>query len=75
MKVAIHDKTVNPVYGDGVIYVEINDEAAGPFVVLTQNALSGDPERTGKVCFDYATEWPAVFSSVQSLMTQQGIKD
>ncbi|MFW6311302.1 MAG: hypothetical protein ACOC1K_03605 [Nanoarchaeota archaeon] len=36
LKVSIHHKLVNPIFGDGVTHVEIEDEASGPFIILTQ---------------------------------------
>ena len=38
MKIAIHSEKSSPVFGEGVIYVELEDLAAGPFIVLSQNA-------------------------------------
>ena len=32
--IAVHRKTVNPVFGEGAIHVSIEDEAAGPFVTI-----------------------------------------
>lgn len=42
LKVAIHRKQDNPVFADGVIYVTLNDEAAGPFIVLQSNAVTNE---------------------------------
>jgi len=57
-----------------VIYVEIDDEAAGPFVMLSQPSIDG-PEHAGKICIDHASEWPAVVRAVGMLMAQPGIKE
>lgn len=45
MKVAIHQPGINPVYGDGVIYIEVVDEAGGAFIELSQgeNRVQIDP--------------------------------
>jgi hypothetical protein len=34
--VSIHPENVNPVYGEGVTHLCIQDEGAGPFITLTQ---------------------------------------
>ena len=76
MKAAVHPNTENPVFGDGVIYVEVHDDAAGAFVTLSQPTASQiDPEYTGKVMIDYETDWPAVVQAVHTLMHQPGLKD
>jgi hypothetical protein len=41
VKVALHRRRDNPIYGEGVIYVSVDDECVGPFLVLTQNHDSG----------------------------------
>jgi hypothetical protein len=34
--IAVHSPDLNPVFGEGVITVRLDDEAGGPFVVLEQ---------------------------------------
>lgn len=36
VELAIHRKSRSPVFGEGVIYVRLDDEAAGPFVTMKQ---------------------------------------
>ena len=36
IKISIHLENVNPVYGEGVTHVSIQDEGAGPFITLSQ---------------------------------------
>ena len=36
IRIAIHPENVNPVFGEGVTHVHIQDEAAGPFLTLSQ---------------------------------------
>ena len=36
IKISIHSENVNPVYGAGVTHVNVQDEAAGPFLTLSQ---------------------------------------
>lgn len=46
MKIAIHPEGQNPVYDDGVLYLELVDEGAGAFLELSQgeNKVAIDPE-------------------------------
>ena len=37
IKVAIHPKDANPVFGVGVTHVSIEDEASGGFILLAQH--------------------------------------
>ena len=36
ISISIHPENLNPVYGDGVTHVSIEDEGAGPFIELLQ---------------------------------------
>ena len=36
IRIAIHLENLNPVYGGGVTHVNVQDEAAGPFLTLSQ---------------------------------------
>lgn len=42
IKVAVHRKYDNPIFGENVIHVSVDDEAAGPFIVLESNAGHAD---------------------------------
>jgi hypothetical protein len=42
IKVAVHRKDDNPIFGENVIHVSVDDEAAGPFIVLESNAGHAD---------------------------------
>lgn len=72
MKIAIHSEKSSPVFGEGVIYAELEDLAAGPFIVLSQNLNEQDLE--GKVAIDYEYEWPLVVAAVDRLMKQKNIE-
>jgi hypothetical protein len=37
LKVAVHREDVNPVFGEGVTFVSVDDEAGGPFLVIEQH--------------------------------------
>ena len=34
IKVAIHRRGTNPIFGEGVVHVSVEDETGGPFIVL-----------------------------------------
>lgn len=42
IKVAVHRKDDNPIFGENVIHVSVDDEEAGPFIVLESNAGHAD---------------------------------
>lgn len=42
IKVALHRKADNPIFGENVIHVSVEDEAAGPFIVIESNAGYAD---------------------------------
>lgn len=73
-QIAIHAPGSSPVFGEGTLFVEVADDAAGPFVAISQNG-SGDPEYAGKICLDYDTDWPALAQAVQMLMQQPGVQE
>jgi len=36
IRISIHPENVNPVYGEGVTHVHVQDESGGPFLTLSQ---------------------------------------
>jgi hypothetical protein len=48
--IAVHSPDLNPVFGQGVITVRLDDEAGGPFVVLEQD-IDGMVQEV-RVCFE-----------------------
>lgn len=73
-KISVHAPGTSPVFGEGTLFVEIADDAAGPFIVISQNG-HGDPEYTGKLCLDVDTDWPALAQAVKTLMAQPGAQE
>jgi hypothetical protein len=66
LKVAVmHEK--QSIFDDGVTFVEIADDAAGEFVVLTQNEPTGDPKRT--ISID-TMEWPELRKAIDDMVTR-----
>jgi hypothetical protein len=70
LKFAVHREDVNPVFGEGVTFVSVDDEAAGPFLVIEQH---DDDVQPGIVRFDYE-EFLAVAEAAKTLMHQVYIK-
>ncbi len=42
--VAVHLKAHNPIYGEQVTTVTVDDESEGPFIIIKQNTYKGLPE-------------------------------
>ena len=70
LKVAVHREDVNPVFGEGVTFVSVDDEAGGPFLVIEQH---DDDVQPGTVRFDYE-EFMAVAEAAKTLMHQMYIE-
>jgi hypothetical protein len=45
LKTAFFNEGQKPIYGDGVTFVEIEDELGGGFIVLSQIGASGHEEK------------------------------
>lgn len=52
-----------PTFAEGVIRIEIDDEAAGEYIVLTQDGF----QSTGRVSID-PDEWPLVRKTIDKLV-------
>jgi hypothetical protein len=70
LQVSVHREESNPVFGEGNTYVSVDDEAAGPFLIIEQ---SDDNIETGKVRMDYE-EFLAVAEAAKMLMHQMYIE-
>ena len=70
LKVAVHREDVNPVFGEGVTFVSVDDESGGPFLVIEQH---DDIARPGTVRFDYE-EFLVVAEAAKTLMHQMYIE-
>jgi hypothetical protein len=64
LKVAVMDEKQS-IFSDGVTFVEIDDDAGGEFVVLTQNEPTGDPKRT--ISID-VIEWPTLRKAIDDMV-------
>lgn len=42
--ISIHPETENPIFGEGVIHMRIEDEAAGGFLIITQCGVGAAAE-------------------------------
>ena len=70
LRVAVHREEENPVFGEGNTYVSVDDEAAGPFLVLEQDNELPTP---GAMRLDYE-EFLAVAEAAKILMHQMYIE-
>ncbi len=70
MSVSVHQKAVNPIYGEFNIVVRVEDEGAGPFLVLEQ---SSDDGANQKIRVDY-DELLSVVQAAKMLMEQTYIE-
>lgn len=71
IKIAVHRETENPLFGEGNTFVSVEDEAAGPFLIIEQN----DSYSTEKnLRMDYA-ELLAVVEAAKTLMHQAYVEE
>ena len=70
MSVSVHNKAVNPIYGEFNVVVRVEDEGGGPFLVLEQ---STDDSANQKIRLDY-DELLAVAQAAKMLMEQTYIE-
>ena len=71
LRVAVPREEENPVFGEGNTYVSVDDEAAGPFIVLEQE---NDLPTPGAMRLDYE-EFLAVAEAAKMLMHQMYIEE
>lgn len=64
VKYAIYSEGQNPIYGDFVLTIEVDDEAAGPFLKIRVN---GEHQERGTVEIDYQ-HWAALDKAARQLM-------
>ena len=70
MNVSVHQKAVNPIFGEFNIVVRVEDEGAGPFLVLEQSTDDGANQ---KIRVDY-DELLVVVQAAKMLMEQTYIE-
>lgn len=70
MSVSVHNKAVNPIYGEFNVVVRVEDESGGPFLVLEQSTDDGENQ---KIRVDY-DELLAVVQAATMLMEQTYIE-
>jgi hypothetical protein len=64
LKVGFMDEKQS-IFDEGVTFIEIADDAAGEFVVLSQNEPTGDEKRT--ISID-AVEWPTLRKAIDDMV-------
>ena len=70
LQVVIHREDSNPVFGEGNTYVSVEDDAAGPFLVIKQPDYDAE---MGKIQLDF-DELTAVVEAAKMLMHQMYIE-
>ena len=70
MSVSVHNKAVNPIYGEFNVVVRVEDEGGGPFLVLEQSTDDGANQ---KIRVDY-DELLVVVQAAKMLMEQTYIE-
>jgi hypothetical protein len=68
--ISVHNKAVNPIFGEFNVVVRVEDEGAGPFLVLEQNT---DDLANQSIRLDY-DEFLAVAQAVKMLLEQTYIE-
>jgi hypothetical protein len=63
--IAVHPPDLNPVFGDGVVTAQLDDEAGGPFVVLEQDG------QKVRICFE---EVEALVQAISQLRAQPAVQ-
>lgn len=71
VSIAVHRPGTNPIYGEGVTTVRIEDDAAGPFIVIEQDG--NETTRNGKILLEI-DELRAVLREAEKLMQQDGLR-
>ena len=69
--VSVHPVGVNPVFGEGITHIRLNDDAGGYYIELEQ---SNDDSTNGVVKFDPA-EWDEINAAVKSLLNSAPVED
>lgn len=70
LQVSVHRENNNPIFGEGNTYVRVEDDAAGPYIVMEQH---DDDSASGVVRFDY-DELEVVMDAAKMLMHQMYIE-
>lgn len=60
-----------PIFSEMATHIEIEDEAAGEFITISQ--CRDDTDKEQKICID-PEEWPAIKAAVESLMRKENAK-
>lgn len=69
-EIAVHRESDNPIFGELVTRVKLDDEAAGPFIRLIQNTDAG----TNEIRLDF-NEIEHIMKAIEMLKTQDYVKN
>lgn len=68
--VVIHSRGTNPLFGEGILRIRLDDEAGGPFLVLEQE-IDGEEN---EIRLDFE-EIPLIVRAANLLQQQKGLQD
>lgn len=68
--VAVHRVGDSPVFGESMTHIRVEDDAAGPYIVISQPAGREGDLKPGELAFD-ADELPVIYQAAMRLLKQQ----
>ena len=72
LMVSIHRQDENPVFGEGATHINIEDDAAGPYISITQTMEGLD---VGQIKIDGIDELDLIVNAAKDLLNQKTLKD
>jgi hypothetical protein len=64
--ISVHNSKENPIYGAGATHIRVEDEAAGPFLIISQ---CGDERGQQEISLDFE-ELVEILAAAKALITQ-----
>lgn len=68
--VAVHRVGDSPIFGESMTHIRVEDDAAGPYIVISQPAGREAELKPGELAFD-ADELPVIYRAAMRLLKQQ----
>ena len=73
LQVAIHSENANPIFGEGVTHVKVDDEGGGPFIIIEQDDSEFHQKGMNQIRLDY-DELQEIQEVIKMLMHQMYIE-
>lgn len=64
--ITLHNKKTNPIFGDGVLCIRLDDEGAGMFIVISQDGSMWNSPYNSEVRIDF-DEVPLLVQAIKRL--------